>query len=266
MTFMKKKRITLLVLASSFLLFPVHGETKSNPTKTTLTLVTENLPPYQMLEAGKITGFATEIITQAMEEANIDYQIKMYPWSRSYNYAQKKQNACIYSIARIPERESLFQWTQPIAVAHTAFIGLSNKKNITLNSINDAKKYITAVLRDDVTHHLLVRNGFKEFDNFFVVNNSDSLLKLLITRKNIDFILVDPSSIPFRAAYNHVDEKLFKIFFSVDNQQQTFYLACSNATSPEIIKKLNKAITTIKENGTYSNIINKWSIEYGGVL
>jgi polar amino acid transport system substrate-binding protein len=263
---MKKNKIIFLALISSFFLLPVLGQTKSNQPNTTLTLVTENLPPYQMLEAGKITGFATEIITQVMKEANFNYQIKIYPWSRSYNYAQKKQNTCIYSIARIAERENLFQWTQPIAIAHTAFIGLSNKKNITLNSIEDAKKYITAVLRDDVTHQLLLRNGFKEFENFFIVNNSDSLLKLLITRKNIDFILVDPSSIPFRAIYNKVDKKRFKTFFAVNNQKQTFYLACSNATSPEIIKKLDKAITTIKKNGIYSHIIKKWSIEHGGVL
>lgn len=234
--------------------------------KTTITFVTENLPPYQMLIQGEISGFATEIITEALKQTDFDYQIKLYPWSRSYNYAQKKSNTCIYSIARTPNREPLFQWIQPIATSYPAFIGLKYGKDIQINSLDEAKKYITAVIRDDVAHQILVKNGFKEFKHFYVVNNSDSLLKLLITRKNIDLIMTDPLTIPYRALYKKIDGTLFASFYQITEEKQSFYLACSKSTSADIITALNKAMIAIKNNGVYQKIIDKWSFQYRGIL
>jgi len=258
---MNKKQFIIFILLNSLMLPQAYCEPK-----TTITLVTENLPPYQMLIKNKLDGFATEIITEVMKQTDFEYTIKLYPWSRSYNYAQKKKNTCIFSIARSPKREHLFQWVQAIATSSPSFIGLKSKNHIKINTIEDAKKYKIAVIRDDISHQILVKYGFEEFKHFYVVNNSESLLKLLLTRKNIDLILVDPLTIPFRSSHNNIDQEKFMDFYQLKQEEQIFYLACSNITPPNIIKTLHKAITTVKKNGLYQKIINKWSIQYRGIL
>ncbi|PCI62814.1 MAG: hypothetical protein COB35_02645 [Gammaproteobacteria bacterium] len=96
---------------------------------TVLTIVTENLPPFQLLDRNKkISGFATDVIKAVLNKTPYQYEIGLHPWSQSYEMAQKNKNTCIYSIAREKSRESLFQWVGQIATTNTYFISLKAKK------------------------------------------------------------------------------------------------------------------------------------------
>jgi polar amino acid transport system substrate-binding protein len=223
-----------------------------------LLFVTENLPPFQIIKEKKITGFATEVLKSALKYTPYQVQFELFPWSRSYNLAQKKENTCIYSISRTVERENKFQWIKVIAQTNAHFIGLKSNQNIKINKIEDAKNYITAVIKDDYTHQLLLNNGFEEFKNFYVVNNPDSQLNLLIEREDIDLILVDFSTIPYRSKSNGINSALFTSFIQLNTKPLNFYLACSNETSVEIIDNLSYAIDKIKATGEYQQINDKW--------
>lgn len=223
-----------------------------------LSLVTEHLPPFQVKTIDGVSGYVTEIVETLLNEANFSYEISIYPWARALNLVKHKENTCIYSIARTPERETMFQWTKAIATTNSSFIGLKSNKNIHINTIDDVKNYFTAVIRDDITHQLLLENGFIEGEHFFLVNNPDSLLKLLVTRKNIDLILVDYLTIKYRSEYSKLDPELFTSFLYLNKKPLNFYLACSINTPKQVVKKLSQGIDTIKENGTYQKIINKW--------
>jgi len=235
----------------------------SLPTKAIeLNIVTENIPPFQQLDQNnQVTGFATEIIRAALDKTPYHYSITIYPWSRSYNMAQKKENTCIYSIARTKEREHLFQWVGEIAQRNMFFVGLKSNLKIQINSLADAKNYITAVVRDDVAHQLLIKNEFIEFKNYYVVDNPNSLFKLLNSRKSINLILTDDLSIDYRTKLNGLDPNLFKILFQLNKKPLSYYLACSNNTAPEIIATITKSIALLKQTGEAQNIINKWRYE-----
>jgi len=245
----------LCYLFTSTLLFASFSYAKK---PVQLTFVTENLPPFQMLKEQEVSGFATEVLKAALNYTPYQVHFKLYPWSRAYNLAQKKENTCIYSISRTTEREDKFQWTKVIAKTNAHFIGLKSNQHIKINKLEDAKNYITAVIKDDYTHQLLLNNGFKEFENFYIVNNPDSLLKLLSERDNIDLLLVDPLTIPYRAKPSGIDPKLFISFIKLNTKALDFYLACSNNTSVEIVDNLSYAIDKIKATGEYQLIINKW--------
>jgi len=223
-----------------------------------LLFVTEYLPPFQVQKENGVTGFATEVLKAASNYTPYQVQFEIYPWSRSYNLAQKKENTCIYSISRTVEREDKFQWTEIIAKTNAHFIGLRSNKNIKINKLEDAKNYITAVIKDDYTHQLLINNGFEEFKHFYLVNNPDSLLKLLIERKNIDLILVDSLTIPYRAKSSGYNPSLFTSFIKLNTKPLNFYLACSNETPVEIIDNLSYSIEKIKATGEYQKITDKW--------
>jgi len=224
-----------------------------------LTLVTENLPPFQIRNnENEISGFSTEIIKAALNKTPYSYHIEMHPWTRAYHIAQKKQNTCIFSIAYTPERERLFQWVAPIATTNTYFIGLKSNKKIHLTSLEDAKNYITAVIKDDMSHQRLIKQGFIEFKNYYVINDSDSILKLLYTRKNIDLILIDDLTIADRAKRYHLDPNLFKPYLKLNDKPSNFYLACSNPTSTDVINTLKAAIEKLKKSSEYKNIMTKW--------
>lgn len=55
----------------------------------TITVVTEEYPPYNFRDADKkITGMATEVVEAVLKRAKLDYKVDIYPWARAYQMAQ----------------------------------------------------------------------------------------------------------------------------------------------------------------------------------
>ena len=175
--------------------------------QTKITLVTEHLPPYQIIhEDSSVTGFAVEVVQEVFKRADINYTLHGYPWVRTYNIALKKNNYCIFSLARIPNREKLFRWIGPITEKNNAVVwGLkSNKHSREIKTLDDLKYYITAVNKNDVTHFGMLNIGLTEGENLYVLHHSESLINLLVTRLAIDFIVADDITISHRAKLSGV--------------------------------------------------------------
>jgi polar amino acid transport system substrate-binding protein len=252
------KKINLFkYLATAFvaLVFPTTSQGMN--TQPHIEVVTEHLPPFQIDTPTKVLGFATEIVSTALSSTPYTFNISIYPWARSYNMALNKTNTCIYSMARTPERETKFIWVNTIAERNVSLIGLAERK-LNINSFEDAKKYMTAVIRDDVTHQLLVSKGFKEGINLFVVNNTHSLLTLLAKRKSIDLILADGYTIKYRAQFNNLDHNLFENVYQLNKKPLDYYFACNINTPLEIIKQLRHSINQMKATGKIDKIISEW--------
>ncbi|PCI62815.1 MAG: hypothetical protein COB35_02650 [Gammaproteobacteria bacterium] len=135
-----------------------------------------------------------------------------------------------------------------------------------INSIEDAKNYVTAVIKDDFTHQALKRNGFINNKNFYVINNSDSLLKLLVSRKNIDFVLIDSLTMNFRIKANGLNPKLFTTHVQLNQQPIRFYFACSKTTPTKVVDKLKQAFISVEQSGDKQKIMDLWLQKNIGVL
>jgi polar amino acid transport system substrate-binding protein len=223
-----------------------------------ITFVTEHLPPFQIVEENKaIDGFATEVLRAAMKLTPYSYTIEAHPWSLSYTFAQKNNNTCIYSIARIPSRESLFQWAGEITKMNSSFYAHKDSK-IKLNTLEDAKNYVVAVVKDDFTHHLLLENGFVENKNFYALDNTPNLLRLLNGRKDIiDLLILGDSPLRNNTSVSSGFNKYKKII-SFEEMNMMFNIACSLTTDPEVVHQISSALTDIKQQGTFSKIERKW--------
>jgi len=232
---------------------------------TKLTVVTEHLAPFQIVNANSITGFSTEIVKATLDESGFEYSIEAYPWSLSFNRAKHEKNICVYSLARIPDRESLFQWIGHITTSTISFYSLKNNP-IIISDLNDAKKHKIAVIKDDVTHHYLLSKGFVEGQNLYVMSNYDALLQLLeVPSRHIDLIIINDDLINSRVKNNEEAAKYLNVHM-LEELTLDFYLACSLDTDKSIVSKLISIMEKQEKIGLYLTIRNKWKRKMVNVI
>ncbi|GHE78007.1 transporter substrate-binding domain-containing protein [Thalassotalea profundi] len=249
----KYQQINILTILSFGLILFMGGRVLA----TELNIVTEHLAPYQIVNGNSITGLSTEIIEATLNDTSYAYKITSYPWALSYNRAQQEKNTCVYSLARIPKREPLFNWIGHIVSSSVSLYSLKEAE-IDITTIEDAKKYHIAVMRDDVSHHFLLSKGFKENENIYIINNYSALLKFLDSSdRNIDLVVLNDDLLNNRV--NDSNETIkYKNVFQFKELTLDFYFACSLNTNVKVIADLKDKMKELEDHGVFSKIRNTW--------
>lgn len=223
-----------------------------------LKIVTENYPPYNYEENGKVKGVSTEIVRSVLKEMGLNIKITVYPWARTYRLALEEPNTLIYSIARTPEREHKFKWVGVIAPADQVLLSLKERTDIKLNNLDDTRKYKIGTVRDDVIEHHLLSNGFKVGKNIDRCNNYNSNIKKLL-RKRIDLCAIGKL-----VGYNilrkigHEPGDTVKQVYRFDVLSKGVNMAFQKDTPDEVVNKFRRGLKKIKENKTYDKILSKY--------
>lgn len=251
---MQKIRIcsSILILGS---LLPVKA--------AEIRVVTEHLPPYQIDRPGAAAGFATDLVRQTFQGAGITYQIEFQSWSRAYQLALRDPDICIYSISKSKERLPLFQWIGELSYNTTAIYGLASRSDIRLQSLEQAKQYVIAVTRDDVTHHYLLKHGFEEGKNLYLLENVASMLNVLAGRRQgIDLVIINETILKYRAQESGLALADFRKLLVLPDLPLDFHLACSLKTSADTVKRLRQSLQVMKSDGRFDKIVAGWSEQF----
>jgi len=232
-----------------------------------LSIISISLPPLQYYnEQHQLEGYFVDVIKAALATTEIPHTMHLYPWARSYRLAQQQANVCIFSLNRIPEREPLFKWVAQLAETYSALYSLKSR-TLKIRSLDEAKeKYIGAAIRNGVYHQLLIRNGFEENKNVYVVSDTDALVKLFYSGTKIDFILADDIVLDRLVKKLNFDSDAFQRQFYLDLAPLKDYIACSPLTHDKSVERLKAAFITIKDNGDLAKINNKWRSRFGLAL
>lgn len=151
-----------------------------------LLVVTEDWRPYSYQEDGVIKGHSTKIVRSVLDKLDIDYQIKLFPWARTYSMAQTNPNSMIYAIVRTEEREPLFQWVGQVAPTDQVyFYRLKSRSDISFTTLAEAKKYRIGTNLNSDKHQFLEKN---DFPHITTVWNQELSLKQLKAGR-IDLII-----------------------------------------------------------------------------
>lgn len=172
----------LLVLASVSLLLVNTARAEDSP-DTDLVLLTENFPPYNMAKNGKnfaqgenINGIATDIVREMFRRSGLTYSLTLrFPWERVYKLALENPGYGAFVMARLPDREKLFKWVGPIGPDDWILLARADSK-ITLETLNDARKYKIGAYKGDAIAETLTKQGLKPV---VVLRDQDNAKKLV---------------------------------------------------------------------------------------
>lgn len=227
----------------------------ANPLKAEpIRILTEHFPPYNFEADNQAQGLATEVVQAVLQQLKLDVDIEFYPWSRAYELAQTEKNILIYSIARIPERESLFQWVGTVAPYTTSLYKLKANKEIKINTLEQAKQYEIGLSLNDVIVTYLQRHQFPSLKIL-----STGLLNIrMLANDRIDLIAYDEASFSYALQEEGLEAALFEKAYHIDELSDQLYMAFSPRSDKALVKVFTQALQAIKENGTYELIQNKY--------
>lgn len=210
-----------------------------------ITIVTEVFPDFQYInENNQLAGRSVEKVHKALQGTGIDYAILPNNWAISYNAVLRDKNTCIFSMVRLPNREDKFVWVGELERFDSAIYALKSR-GIKLNTLNDAKRYKIAVLRDNFSHHYLLERGFSEKTHLLLIDNLDKIDKLISTRHNIlDFVVLSKKQFNYRIK-KEPRLKLLEPVLTLNTSKSPLYFACNINMDPSLVTQLKAAFSTI---------------------
>jgi polar amino acid transport system substrate-binding protein len=222
----------------------------------TLQVVTEDYAPYNYLEEDEIKGLGTEVVEAMLEEAGLEYGLDIYPWARAISLARSRPNVLIYSISRFPEREAQFQWIGVIAHINFHVFALAKRDDIKpFSQLSHARAWSIGTVRNDALEQYLIGLNFSNLQR----NNSNeaNMLKLLMGR--IDLWPVSQEAANYYVRQAGYEPGTLKIVHDIEDfTGGELYVAASLKTAPEVIKRLQEALATIRQNGIYDGIVKRY--------
>lgn len=221
-----------------------------------LRVATEEFPPFNYLENNEVKGISTEVVKAVLAKVGIQAEIKIYPWARLYRMATEEANVLAFSMGRMPDREAHFHWIGPIAPPiRAALFKLKTRTDMTINSLEDAKRYEIGVVRDDGGHRILLAQGFEQEKNLFPVTQGEqNIHKLLAGRIDLFFsdnMFVLTKTKALGLPLDRLEEAF--VFMEIEN-----YMVLSKQTPASLVERLRQAFEQMKAKGTIEAIAQKY--------
>jgi polar amino acid transport system substrate-binding protein len=221
----------------------------------TLRLVTEESYPFQYMENKKLRGMAVDIVSEMTKRAGVPAEHEIISWKDAYERAQRDRNTCVYSTARLENRERLFHWVGPIVEnrwAAFAKAGAAQKPKV----LGDLRYVRVGVLEGDAKATYLMDNGIAAALN----KVSDDALNppRLTTNKNepgkIDAWVTGYFAAKSVAAKTGVTD--IEHLFTFETSPN--YLACNFGVPAATLQKLGAALEAMKQDGTWQKIVDQY--------
>ena len=219
----------------------------------TITLVTEQYPPYNMTDRiegyahneDDIGGLCTDIILATFAKANMDFRIKLRNWDYGMSRVLRKKDNALFCTVRSEQRESLFKWVGPITHMQLVLLALENS-DIELSSLEDAKKYTVGGYKSDAFTQRMIDQGLNVSSVL-----DDSLNPARLQQGAIDLWVADALAGPYKAAETTDIENL-KVALKLS--ATPVYLAFNPTTDDVIINRLQNALDLLKSEGVVAGL------------
>ncbi|QIB05507.1 substrate-binding periplasmic protein [Pseudomonas bijieensis] len=223
---------------------------------TSLVLLTENFPPYNMAKNGKnfaqdenINGIAVDIVREIFKRADISYSLTLrFPWERIYKLALENPGYGVFVMARLPEREKLFKWVGPIGPDDWIMLAKADSK-IALDSLEQARQYRIGAYKGDAIAETLAKQGLKPI---VVLRDQDNARKLL--NGQIDLWATGDPAGRYLARQEGVNDLKTVLRFN----SAELYLALNKNVPDDVVARLQAALDQLRKEGALDAILARY--------
>lgn len=216
-----------------------------------LLLYTEEWPPLNFTRDNQLTGYSVELV-QALSQLTGDrVRIESVPWTRGYALAQQQANTGLFSVGRIAERESLFQWVGPFVSSQNRFYTLKGSP-LKINSLADARQHKLVMPRLWYSLQYLQSQGF---DDIYTVTSPEIMMNMFRNGRS-DLLAASDVTLPDVLALADLTPDDVVPQFSF--MEHSSYLVFSPATDAKVVQRWQKAFEQLRRDGTVARLQSRW--------
>ncbi len=216
-----------------------------------IALLTEEYAPFNWTDkaSSRVTGVSAEVVAELMRRAGRETSgPTVVPWARGLALATGTAHTCLYTAARVPERETSYQWIGPIG--HTEWVLFARTADkIVLRSLDDARPYTIGTYIGDASVTFLRERQFK-LD--VVASDRVNPVKLQLRR-------IDLWSVMRLPGLNLLRElKISELEPVLTFTQADMYLACNRDMERSEVVRLNEVLRGMYRDGTIHAIYARY--------
>lgn len=222
-------------------------------------IITEKYPPFNFVEQNKLQGISVDLIVEILKKMGSKKtreSISLQPWARGYSSLQTNKNTCLFSTTRTDEREKQFKWAGPIASTTISLIAKKGK-NIKINNPENLKDYKIGVVMDDIGEALLIKNGLSK-DALDRAGGLDALKNSIMKLEHdrVDLIAYEENVAMWTIKKNKLNSGNYETVYVL--KEGELYYAFSKETDDVVVAEFQKALDSVKNDGTLQTILNKY--------
>jgi methyl-accepting chemotaxis protein/ABC-type amino acid transport substrate-binding protein len=204
-----------------------------------------------------VKGFSPDVVREIIARTGHDAQVNIIPWDTSYKALETKANVVLFTMARTPARENLFQWVGPFAHSNS-LLYVRRGSGIKIESLYDARKLPSVgVIANDSKEQFLKS---KDFKNLEISPDWVTVFRRLLDGK-ISALAMTDLDLPViarEAGMNPDDfEPAYEIFVT------RLYVGFSKQTAPDVVESWQAALDSMKQDGTFASLAQKWAAHWG---
>lgn len=254
---MKKSLLASLVLIPALLLGACSStseETTSEETKEKVYRVgvDTTYPPFEFEENGEYKGIDIELIKEIAKEEGFEIELKPMDFGGIIPSLQADQlDVAIAGMSITDERKKVVDFTNPYFDA--GLILVVNEKDTTIKTVDDLKGKKVAVKSG--TSGAKFAMDLANEKGFEIVQFDDSPSMFQdVANGNSDVLIEDYPVIAYAIAQKDLGLKMVGDRLNGDQ----YGIAVLKGENQDLLKKLNSGLETLKENGKYDEIVNKY--------
>lgn len=239
-------KIKILLLS---LLFIISCSNKTKDDSVLYVGTSAEYPPYEYLdENGNIVGFDIDYINEVAKLINKKIEIKDMTFDGLLPALEsKKVDLVIAGMVATPQRRKLVDFSEPYYGGKQAIVVSANDDSITNFNSLVGKNVAVALgyIADSIVSDI---EGIKKIDR---LNSSYACILAVKNGKS------DATVMSYLTATGYAKTNPDIKVVEVDMDTQDLYIAFRKGDNA-LIEEVNKAINTLKENGTYEMLVNKY--------
>lgn len=207
---------------------------------------------YSYMHEGKVEGPGSQVVTAVLTEAGLsDYRLGIYPWARVYDRGLREPDILLYPLLRTPEREMQFKWVGLLDVVVPALYRLRSTTGVRVATLQEARNYSVGVVRDDYRETYLRDEGFTRL--VVSANYIENFNRLL--NGQVQLVPMPERDARKLCAAAHIPYEALETAYTMDGLSKEGYIAFSNATSDEVVKRARAAYEHLKRTGAIARML-----------